>query len=432
MNCFALVLLSTFIQSPTDLIIDGYVNKLSVRSGDSVSLFLNAAQKSEFYELKLLDIEGKEVSRIVTGVFPQAAKREKPWEGFGYLVTATVKVPPLKSGVYLWEGKVPMVVKASHPKIVVLYSSNTENAYCSSGGKSLYGFNSTDKKMAHHVSFLRPIPLPKHSTDFLKWLNQQQLPEVGYVTDMDMDDYGEIRKASLIIIPGHSEYWTLAARKNFDAFIREGKPALILSGNTMWWQVRYEANKTQLVCYRSAEDDPIKNPKLKTINWNDRKLEYPILNSIGVDFSLGGFGQKQDLGWNGYKVVNGDSPLLQGLGLNTGDILPLSSDEYDGTLVTGFAGRYHPVPDKASLGFDKLEIIGYDSTFRLDKQLMATWIVMKKSKTSGVIINTASTDWCSSRGIWNPSIQQITLTMIQRLLKRENVFSPSPPDVFSY
>ena len=28
-----------------------------------------------------------------------------------------------------------------------------------------------------------------------------------------------------------------------------GGHALILSGNTMWWQVRYNEDKTKLICY---------------------------------------------------------------------------------------------------------------------------------------------------------------------------------------
>jgi hypothetical protein len=332
----------------------------------------------------------------------------------------------LKSGVYLWEGKVPLVVKAAQPKIIILYSSNTENAYCPAGGKSLYGFNSTGNKMASRVSFLRPIPLPRHSEEFLRWIIGQNLKDVGYITDKDMDNYDEIKNAKLLIIPGHNEYWTLQARKNFDRFVNSGKDALILLGNTMWWQVRYEENGTQLVCYRNADDDPIESPKLKTINWNQRQLDYPILNSIGVDFSLAGFGLiHKDKGWDGYKIVNSNSPFLEGVNLKKGDIIPLPSDEYDGTLVSGFTGRVSPVADQKALGFDKIEIVGYDSTYRLGSDLMATWIVFKKSKTSGIIINTATTDWCSGRGMRNRDIQKITLTMIRKLLNGENVFSPN-------
>ena len=290
-----MLLIATLVSilSVGDIIVDGYSNQLSVKPGDSITLYLNAIEPVSGYSLKLYDLSNKEVARFSVNVGPQEKARRKPWEeGYGYEASATLKIPNLKSGVYLWEGKIPLVVKAINPRIVILYSSNTENAYCPAGGKSLYGFNSTDLKMASKVSFLRPIPLPKHSEAFLRWIHTQPLSDVGYITDMDMDNYQEIKKASLLIIPGHNEYWTVQARRNFDQFINEGKDALILSGNTMWWQVRYEENNTKLVCYRFADEDPITTPKLKTINWNERQLEYPILNSIGVDFSLAGFGLK--------------------------------------------------------------------------------------------------------------------------------------------
>lgn len=428
---FFSVLLSTLFFQPGTSIVDGYCSQLSTKPGDSVVLYLNASVQQSSYSLRLYDLNGTVVYEAKADVFPQVANKNKPWEnGYQYKPTIKIKTPKLKSGVYVWEGDIPFVVKATNPKIVVLYSSNTEAAYGNAGGKSLYGFNSTEGKMASKVSFHRPIALPKHSTEFLRWFPQQGFTDVGYITDRDMDNYAEIQKAQLLIIPGHNEYWTLQARKNFDRFVAEGKDALILSGNTMWWQVRYEGDK--LVCYRDEELDPIKDKKLKTINWNKPQLGYPILGSIGVDFSLAGFGLKEDKGWNGYRIVDARSPLLQGTGLKDGDVIPLPSDEYDGTLVRGFSASFKPIPNKSALGFEKLQIVGYDSSFRLGEQLMATWIVMKKTKLSGTIINTASTDWCSYRGMSSLTIQKITVNMVQRLLRREDVFAPEEQTTVAY
>lgn len=331
-----LSLLTTFLLA-NNSIVDGYNERLSVRPGDSLTLYLNGREIEDDYQLRLFDLQSNEVAKFSINLKTQSSPGAKSWErGFNYSPTTRIKIPQLKSGVYLWEGKIPLVIKATKPKVIVLYSSNTENAYCPAGGKSLYGFNSTDLKMASKVSFLRPIPLPKHSEEFLRWMSQQLMTDVGYITDVDMDDYNEIKNASLLVIPGHSEYWTLQARRNFDRFVAEGKDALILSGNTMWWQVRYEANNTQLVCYRTANEDPIKDPLLKTINWNELELKYPILQSIGVDFSLAGFGLKHpDKGWDGFKIVNEKSPLLIGSNLKSGDIIKLP--------VTNMMERWFPV-----------------------------------------------------------------------------------------
>lgn len=407
--------------SKENIIADGYVDKLSVHVGDSLTVFINAHKANDNFVLRLYDLKGKVVGRYKVGVAPQERRKDKPWEnGFGYKPTLKIKVPPLKSGVYLWNDDFPFVVKSTRAKIIVVYSSNTENAYCNAGGKSLYAFNSTEKKPAAIVSFLRPISLPRHSEAFLKWFCKQNYSDVGYITDSDLDNFDEIKKANLLMIVGHSEYWTLEARRNFDRFVDEGKNALVLSGNTMWWQVRYDKNKNLLIGYKDYPD-PEPNVCLHTTRWNEPQLGYPILNSIGADFVHAGYGLKQDKGWDGYKIVNAKSPLLRGVRLKNGEVLKLSSDENDGAPLAGYEqGR--PIIDQSQLGFDKIELIGYDSTFRINPGV-ATWIAFKKTKTSGIVINTASTDWCSHRGMGSDEIKKITLNMINKLLRSENVFS---------
>lgn len=405
-----------------NIIADGYVDRLSVHVGDSLSVFINAHMKKEDFVLKLYNLKGDLVARYRVNVFPQEKRKDKPWEnGFGYKLTLKIKVPSLRSGVYLWDDQIPFVVKSAKPKIIVVYSSNTENAYCNAGGKSLYAFNSSEKKPAAIVSFLRPIPLPKHSEAFLKWFCKQNYSNVGYITDGDLDNYDEIKDAKLFMIVGHSEYWSLEARRNFDRFVDEGKNALVLSGNTMWWQVRYNKSAHQLIGYKDYPD-PDPNVCLHTTHWDEPILGYPIIGSIGADFPRAGYGQKIDQGWDGYKIILPNSPLLKGLKIKKGDVLKLSSDECDGAPIKGFSKPLTPEIDQQQLGFEKIEIVGYDSTFR-NKPGLATWIVFKKAEKSGIVINTASTDWCSHRGMGSDEIKKITLTMVNKLLRNENVFS---------
>ncbi len=414
-----LTLILLQLQEPA--IIDGYSYPLSVMPGDSLRVYLNASEIND-YTAKLFDLEGKVVASFNTTIFPQEASKQKPWEnGFGYKPTLKIITPSLKSGVYLWDNKIPLIVRASNPKIVVVYSSNTENAYCNAGGKSLYSFNSSDKKPSSKVSFLRPINLPKHSEAFLRWYHRQNPKDVGYITDADLDNYGVWKKAELLVIAGHSEYWTVEARRNFDRFVNEGKNALVLSGNTMWWQVRFNKSKNQLICYK-LQPDPIKSKRLKTINWDNPQLGYSISSSIGAEFPRAGYGRKQDKGWDGYKLVT-QSPLLEGTKLRKGEILSLPSDENDGAPLLGFNDKGFPVVNRHALGFEKMEIVGFDLVFRTTDGV-ATWVVFKRTKNSGVVINVATTDWCSSEGMSNPDIQKITQNMIGKLLHKENVFSP--------
>lgn len=411
-----------FSAAPSLQIIDGYSSRMSAFPGDSIALYLNSNLASN-YNLKLYDLSGKEVSNFRMHVFPQTPLGPKAYEqGFCYRQTRKVMVPHLPSGVYMWDNQIPFIIKSKSADVTVVYSSNTINAYANTGGKSLYGFNSTDNMGAQKVSFLRPLPLPRHSEAFLRWIQKGNAWNIGYISDLDLDDFNSIKRSKLVIIPGHSEYWTIRARKNFDRFVHDGNDALILSGNTMWWQVRYNKTRDQLICYRDAKKDPIKSPRLKTITWCEATLQYPIFNSIGTDFRNAGYGLKEDKGWNGYKIVR-NSPLLAGSSVGPGDILVCPSDELDGTPVLGFDNGI-PIIDNQSFPFQKVQIVGYDMVSRAGKDGVATWIVFKPGNSSGTIINTASTDWCSSRGIGNNvDIQKITHTMINKLLNKENVFS---------
>jgi hypothetical protein len=194
----------------------------------------------------------------------------------------------------------------------------------------------------------------------------------------------------------------------------------------MWWQVRYSKAKDQLICYRKEKDDKIKSTRLKTILWNDVSLNYPVLRSIGVDFSLAGYGTKTDKGWDGYKLIC-QSPLFQNTSLNKGDILPLASQETDGAPLIQVSDGI-PMLNKQALGFYKAEIVGYDQVSRGGSDGVATWIVFKPTRISGTVINVASTNWCSGNGIGvNVNIQTITKNMITKLLNKEEVFSPEEP-----
>jgi hypothetical protein len=306
--------------------------------------------------------------------------------------------------------------------LMIVYPENTANAYEKSGGKSLYSSENRPSK----VSFLRPIALQSNCVFCLKWFATLRNISIGYIADRDLDDYASIERSNLLIIPGHSEYWTRKARKNFDRFVDTKGDAIILSGNTVWWQVRYTDNFNELICHKNKELDPIKEEELKTVNWYESFLNYSIHKSIGGDFNRGGYGLKIDNGWDGYKIVNDASPLLYGLTLKRGDILKLPSGEYDGAPIKAFDSSGFPIVDNDELGFHKIELIGFDKGSRFNKETIGTFIVMQKTKSSGIIINAASYDWCSANGMGGVDgvkIKTITSNAINKLLKGETVFS---------
>lgn len=402
----------------------GYTDKISYSPGHKINVFLQSKENISLCRLDIYNIDGRVAFSVASPLTVQTISPDDPSvKGYGFDITSQIEIPTdLKSGIYLIEKKIPFIVKTNKPvDFTIIYPSNTTNAYAQSGGKSLYDKNDRPSR----VSFLRPIPIQSNTEYGLKWFASLSNYNIGYVADSDMDNFSSIQNSSMLVIVGHSEYWTRKARKNFDRFVDGGKDALILSGNTMWWQVRYTDNN-QMICHKDQQLDPISDPLMKTIVWGHPSLQYSILSSIGADFSHGGYGLYMDNGWDGYKIVTPTSPLLEGLNLQKGEILSLPSGEYDGAPILNFTSDGYPELDKAMLGFDKIELIGFDRGARGGKETIGTFIVFKKTPSSGTVINAASYDWCSERGMGGGggnSVKKITLNAIDKLLNKKPIFS---------
>jgi hypothetical protein len=336
----------------------------------------------------------------------------------------------LVSGVYLIEGQIPFVVKGDSPAdVTVVFPSNTITAYNASGGKSLYGFNSTGSVGSQTVSFLRPLndgDEEDRCTECLKWFTSLTEFSINYISDLDLDIYESIAGSKVLILAGHSEYWTRKARTNFDQFVSGGGHSVLLSGNSMWWQVRYSDDRNQLICYREAKLDPETDPLMKTVRWVDPLLNFPIAKSIGADFDGGGYGLKGDNGWDGYKIANPASPLLEGLNLKRGDIISIPSDECDGAPIKGFDSEGFPVLDN-KYNFEKFELIGFDKGTRGGAETYPTFIVMQATPSSGVVVNMGANDWCSASGVGHAiaggPLKTITRNAIHKLVSGVTVFS---------
>jgi len=422
---------------PPANISDGYTDKQSYRPGDRVTLFLNSETPQQVAIVRLYDYSGlRRVYEFPVKVTTQTPVGPRPWEtGFGYEPSGSFILPDLPSGVYLIEKIIPLIVKAplSRPAdIVIVYPTNTCAAYNAAGGRSLYSAPVT----ATMVSFERPAGYANvafHQA-FVRWLDLIHLPySIKFVADIDLDDYAEISGSKVLMLIGHSEYWTRTAREHFDEFVLGGGNALILAGNTMWWQVRYSADRSQMICYKGVHD-PIADPLLRTINWPTPSLEYSVLSSIGVDFAHGGFG----IGYpntGGFQVLLPKSPVFDLVLVHAGDTIKMPTVEYDGTLLLNSpvtAGV--PQLDLSALGAYRAEIIGYAPCFRNDADTgpgsvadsVGTWIVFQRTATSGVVMNGASTNWCSYEGVQGPDgirIRKIMLNMLDILVNKKSAFT---------
>jgi hypothetical protein len=175
--------------------------------------------------------------------------------------------------------------RASRAPFVMVLATATHAAYDTwpgptRGGKSLYGFNSSDSipddspspagafNQALKVSFDRPFfvgggtgDVGTWETPMLRFLERNGW-DVAYATDVDLHarpDYFLGRKGVLFV--GHSEYWSRGRFDHALAARDAGVNLLFATGNTLLWQVRFEPGaggpESTMVCYKTSwRNDP--------------------------------------------------------------------------------------------------------------------------------------------------------------------------------
>jgi hypothetical protein len=208
---------------------------------------------------------------------------------------------------------IPFVVRAPRgrrARILLAVSDTTYEAYSFWGGRSVYGFgnrgvhtwvypSSSDYQAPYgfRASFLRGTAgnwpgygkkWQRWELAFLAWLDRQSIA-VDLCTESDLqlvpdvlDDY------RLLLIIGHSEYWSTGMRDRVEGFVRDGGNAAFFSGNMCWWQVRFEDGGNTMVCYKQPFDPAAGSSttiKSTTVNWNEAILDRPEWKLTGVRYN---------------------------------------------------------------------------------------------------------------------------------------------------
>jgi hypothetical protein len=124
----------------------------------------------------------------------------------------------------------------------------------------------------------------------------------------------------VIVVTGHSEYWTKEERDGLEAARGLGVDLVFLGGNTSYWQVRYaDAERRVLEIYRDGGRDPSSNPRQKTVRWRDAPLDRPECELLGVQWQGGD--ESTDPDHHSYTVTAAGArhPWLRATGLRGGD-----------------------------------------------------------------------------------------------------------------
>ena len=184
---------------------------------------------------------------------------------------------------------------ASTSDILMQTSDTTWQAYNQYGGFSLY---QGSPQRAYKVSYNRPFATRSQTGGFgpsnwvfyaeyptVRWLESNGY-DVTYSTALDSDRNGALIKSHKAFLSiGHDEYWSAQQRANVEAARAAGVHLAFMSGNEIFWKVRWEASidgsntpYRTLVSYKEthaiAVIDPA-DPPTWTGTWWDPRFSPP-------------------------------------------------------------------------------------------------------------------------------------------------------------
>ena len=431
--------------------IEGYVSDFSVMPGDSIAVY--ASTSSASYDIDVYRIDEQNTllasDTVISGLLQPTP--ENAWiDGAGWTSPYHLSIPTdWQSGIYEIDLRtndevhtLNFIVKASNPGstsgILLLDNATTKMAYNKWGGKSLYGFNSSDNEKSSLVTYSRPKQNGSSVKEirFARWADA-----VGVATEhasvMDLHrDPTLLQNYQVLVVAGHSEYWTKEMRQNYDNFVAAGGHVAMLSGNTMWWQVRLEED--HMVCYKDAESDPLFgiDDSVVTTNFSLPPVNHIENSSIGLSFRNGGYVNYNDIlpaseGYGGYTITDAAHPFLSGTGLLDGDVLGQESTivgyETDGALVEWADDK--PVVTGEDGTPTNFKILGY-SEASLGIALMGTFDSGSDGgggggySGGGKVFSGASVDFVD--GLWWPAQSVIPEPLVSKIML--NVLSTFAPN----
>jgi hypothetical protein len=283
--------------------------------------------------------------------------------------------------------------------ILLVLSTATYNAYNDWGGPSLYtgGTRVTFERPLARGFLTRPEPAVRKAQAFpdrealgyFAWAEEQKLspwsggsgwwtwerPFVawaeheGFAIDVavsqDLEQHPDLLDGHrLFLSVGHDEYWSWGMRDAVERFLAVGGNAAFFSGNTCWWQVRYEDETMTCFKYRANEDPVLEtsDQRFLTGAWADRRIGRPEHALTGLSFSRGGY-SRYGLGVprasGAYTVWRPDHWAFEGTDLRYGDALGIADAivgyEVDGCELAMVDGL--PVPTHMDGAPDTLEVL---------------------------------------------------------------------------
>lgn len=287
-------------------------------------------------------------------------------------------------------------------------------------GQGLYLTEQPDR--AVRVRFDRPGGGPENAGDwelpFYRWLSATGRT-VEYCSGLDLHTGAAgLGAYRLLICAGHDEYWSWEMRDTVEAFVDAGGNAAFFTGNTCWWQVRFEDDLRTMVCYRDAARDPVAaiDPRRATVEWSSAPVGRPENSLTGVSFRRGA-GCWEDMTLvekAGYTVRFARHWVFEGTELRNGEEFAVGAvgyetdaadfDEVDG--VPRVTGRDGTPPEFVVLATaDLRHWRGYGQGGH------ATMGIMRRGR--GTVFNAATVNW--AKRLVDPVVARISANVVDRL-----------------
>jgi hypothetical protein len=338
--------------------IAGYASATSVAPGGYLDLFVHTTDTSftlNIYRLGWYNgAGGREMQPAITlpGINqpmplpdPQTGMVECIWSNpYQLHIPSNINSPNAwVSGVYIAkltgnvskkQSYIHFVVRDDWRKTDHLFqcSVTTYQAYNNWGGKSLYGFNSTNDIAAAKVSFNRPY-VGKGDGQFfiyeypmLRFLEKEGY-DVSYCTNIDVHaNPARLLFHNNFLSVGHDEYWSWEMRNRVELARNYGINLAFFSANVCYWQIRMESspltggqNRT-MVCYKEATTDPFatqpSKQHLTTVQWRQAPVNRPENALVGVMYDFYPV-DNQDI-----VITDSSHWIFDKTGLKNGDRLP--------------------------------------------------------------------------------------------------------------
>ncbi len=269
------------IDGAGDESIQGYATEMSVNAGQPVRFKVDTAAPSYTIAIYRTGWYQGLGARKIADVTPSAPRQTQPqclrdaatelYDCGTWAVSATWQVPATAvSGVYFAlltrpdtgdSSHITFVVRndSSHSDVVFQTSDTTWQAYNSYGGSDFYEGAANGR--AYKISYNRPINT-RNGTDGRDFFFSNEYPlvrflekngyDVSYISGLDTDRSGALLLNHKVFLSvGHDEYWSGPQRSNVEAARNAGVNLQFLSGNEMYWRVRFEPSPVDGAAHRT-------------------------------------------------------------------------------------------------------------------------------------------------------------------------------------